>query len=274
VSTIPVPATAAGREGLDAVRADLGRALVALDFDGTLSPIVLDPADARLVDGGLAALRRLAAVAGTVAVITGRAAATVVALGGLDTVPGLVVEGQYGAEQWRDGRLRVPDPPPGIAAVRAELPGALAAAGVDPGVWVEDKKLALVVHTRRASDPAGALAALAEPVGRLATTHGLEPHSGRYVLELRPPGLDKGGTLRRLVAEHHPAAVLFAGDDLGDLPAFAAVERLREAGTPGVTVCSASAEAAEVAERADLVVDGPAGVVGLLDALTAAPPSA
>ena len=87
------------------------------------------------------------------------------------------------------------------------------------------------------------------------------------VVELRPPGFDKGGVIRRLVAAAAPTAVLFAGDDLGDLPGFAAVEELRAAGTPGLTVASASAEAVAVAERADVAVDGPPGVVELLTRL-------
>jgi trehalose 6-phosphate phosphatase len=61
--------------------------------------------------------------------------------------------------------------------------------------------------------------------------------------------------------------VLFAGDDVGDLPGFAAVEELRRAGIPGLTVASASAEATEVAEAADVAVDGPPGVVALLTRL-------
>jgi trehalose 6-phosphate phosphatase len=60
---------------------------------------------------------------------------------------------------------------------------------------------------------------------------------------------------------------VFIGDDLGDLAAFAAVETLRGAGLPGLLVCSGSTEVTEVAERADLVVDGPAGVAELLQAL-------
>jgi trehalose 6-phosphate phosphatase len=70
--------------------------------------------------------------------------------------------------------------------------------------------------------------------------------------------------LRRLAGERRPGSVLFAGDDVGDLPGFAAVAELRRAGTPGLTVASASAEAAEVAEAADVAVDGPSGVVALL----------
>jgi trehalose 6-phosphate phosphatase len=253
------------------VRGDPGRALIALDYDGTLAPIVADPAQAWPAGGAVDTLRRLAGVVGTLAVVTGRPAGQVVELGGLAAVPGLVVAGQYGAERWHDGTLEVPDPPPGIAGARAALPDLLAEAEADPrvpGVWVEDKGLALVVHTRRAADPAGALAALDRPVRRLAEQYGLEPHPGRYVLELRPPGFDKGGALRRLVDAARPAAVLFAGDDVGDLPAFAVVEELRAGGLPGVTVAAASAEAAAVADRADLAVDGPAGVVALLASLS------
>jgi trehalose 6-phosphate phosphatase len=87
------------------------------------------------------------------------------------------------------------------------------------------------------------------------------------VLELRPPGFDKRGALLSL-CEPLPSAVLFAGDDLGDLPAYDAVDELRGRGVPGVTVCSGSAEGpAELRDRAGVVVDGPAGVVALLRSL-------
>ena len=264
---LPEPRTAAGRAGWAAVRGEPGRALVALDYDGVLAPIVDDPERAWPAPGAVEVLRRLAGRVGTLAVVTGRPAAVVVTLGKLDTVPGLVVEAQYGAERWRDGQLTTSEEPPGVEVVRAELPGVLAAAGADPAVWIEDKRLALVVHTRRAADPDAEVDRLAPVVERLAAEAGLEMHPGRLVLELRPPGFDKGGALRRLVTEARPGAVLFAGDDLGDLPAFAAVEELRATGTPGVTVASASEEAAEVATAADLAVPGPAGVVALLTTL-------
>lgn len=272
---LPEPRTGAGRAGLAALLADPGRSLVALDFDGTLSPIVSDPTTSRLAPGGLEALRLLTGVVGRVAILTGRPAATVVELGGLDGVRRLIVAGLYGAEHWYEGRLDAPEPPAGIAAVREELPRLLAGvptggAGADPGVRIEDKRLALVVHTRRAADPDGALAVLATPVAELARRHGLQVSPGRYVLEIRAGGEDKGRTLTRLVAEHAPGAVMFAGDDLGDLPAFDAVEALREEGVPGLTVCSGSSEAPGVAIRADLVVDGPPGVVALLTALAGA----
>jgi trehalose 6-phosphate phosphatase len=135
------------------------------------------------------------------------------------------------------------------------------------GVTIEDKGRAVAVHTRRAADPEAALAELREPLAKLAAKHGLVVEPGRMVLELRPPGMDKGHALSLFLAERAARSVLFAGDDLGDLAAFDAV---RASGLPGVIVCSGSAEVTELAERADIVVDGPDGVVALLGELASA----
>ena len=90
------------------------------------------------------------------------------------------------------------------------------------------------------------------------------------VIELRPPGADKGQALRELAAQRPPSAVLFCGDDLGDRPAFAAVAQLRAEGIPGLAVCSGSAEVTDLADEADLTVDGPPGVAALLAELATA----
>lgn len=256
--------TAAGREGLRAIRAAPGRALVALDFDGTLAPIVADPARARAHPGVPPALRRLAPRLAAVAIITGRPARTAVALGDLEAVPGLLVFGQYGRERWERGRLHTTPPPPGVAEAREALPRLLADAGAPPGTSVEDKGQALAVHTRRAADPAGTLELLRAPLTELADRCGLRVEPGRLVIELRPPGADKGAALRDLTARRGAKAVLYAGDDLGDMPAFETVTELRRGGIAGVTVCSASKERSELIEHADLVVDGPAGIARLL----------
>ncbi len=79
--------------------------------------------------------------------------------------------------------------------------------------------------------------------------------------------MDKGVALLEYVREIGAGAVMYAGDDLGDLSAFAAVDKLRSDGVPGLLVCSGSDEVTELAERADLVVDGPPGVVRLVRAL-------
>jgi len=209
-------------------------------------------------------MRGLAGVVGTLAVITGRPAGEAVELGGFDGIPGLIVLGHYGGERWQEGALTAPDPPRGVAVARERLPQLLADAGAPAGAWVEDKGSAVAVHTRRTADPPAALAALTEPLAGLAAETGLVVEPGRMVIELRAPGMDKGAALTALVAERKAGAVLFAGDDLGDLAAFGAVRALRGSGHPGVTVCSASGEVSALAAEADLVVDGPGGVAGLL----------
>ena len=262
--TLPRPATPEGRAGLDALVADPRHALIAADFDGTLAPIVARPSDARAQPGALAALTALAGAVGTVAVITGRPAAEAVALGELGAIPGLIVLGHYGWQRWQDGRLTEAETPPAVEAARGALPGVLRQAGAPDGTWVEDKAHSVAVHTRGTADPEAALARLRDPLGDLAAGLGLAAEPGRFVIELRPPGADKGTALAGLAGERAARSVLYCGDDLGDLPAFAAVRALRAGGIPGCAVASASAESPQVAAEADLVVDGPDGIVALL----------
>ncbi|MGW7515119.1 trehalose-phosphatase [Streptomyces sp. NPDC054796] len=269
---VPTPRTAPGREALDAILAEPGRAVVAVDFDGTLAPIVADPEQARAHPGAVPALSRLAPRLCAVAVITGRPVEAAVRYGGFEGAAGLdhlTVLGAYGAERWdaATGTVRRPEPPVEIENLRRELPTLLEELRAPEGTWVEDKGRALAVHTRRADDPAGAFALLREPLAALAERHGLRAEPGRMVMELRPHGVDKGAALAEFVRAAGAGAVLYAGDDLGDLAAFSAVEKLRGEGVPGLLVCSGSDEVTELAERADLTVNGPAGVVDLLERL-------
>jgi trehalose 6-phosphate phosphatase len=267
VSELPRPVTPEGRAGLEALLAAPGDALIASDFDGTLSPIVPDPGAAHALPAAIAALRRLAGSVGTLAIITGRPVDEAVRLGGLAAVPGIIVLGHYGWQRWQDGQVSAPPPPPGVAAARRDLPGVLESNGAPEGTWIEDKGNALAVHTRRAADPQAALARLRGPLGTLAGQAGLAVEPGRMVIELRPPGMDKGAALTELARHRRARSVMFCGDDLGDLAAFAAVRALRAEGIPGLSVYSASAESALPAAEADLVVDGPEGIAALLTAL-------
>src|SRR5262245_37759601 len=266
---IPTPVTPAGAAGLAAILADPGHALLAFDFDGVIAPIVPDPEQSRPHPRVLPALARLAPHVGALAVVTGRPAAVAVSYGGFAPAAGLdrlVVFGHYGRERWQAGVLSAPPPHPGIAAARAELSGLIETRDATDA-WVEDKGDAVAVHTRRCDDPQGTFDRLRAPLAALADRVGLALEPGRLVLELRPAGADKGTTLRAFAAEVGAGAVAYTGDDLGDLPAFDAVQALREDGIPGLTVASGSAEVTEIARRADVVVDGPPGVADLLDAL-------
>jgi len=260
--------------GIEAMRAVMGRperTMLAVDFDGTLAPIIDDPEHAHADPSAVAALSRLGSMLGAVVVITGRPVRTAVRLGGFrdaDGLRGMTVLGQYGVERWdADGdRFDLPPTPEGITHVHEELPGLLAELEVSD-VRIEDKGRAIGIHTRELSDPSAAFERLAEPLRDLADRYGLKLEPGKHVWEIRAPGIDKGDALRAIVAETGTQAVIFAGDDLGDLPAFEAVEQLRHEGVPGLLICSASHEEDALSERADLVLDGPGGVAVWLDRL-------
>lgn len=261
----------------DAVREVLDGVVVGLDFDGTLSPMVDDPASARLHPGAPGALLELAEAVRAVAVITGRPARQAIAMGDLDALGNamldrgaeLFVFGQYGNERWSatEQRIRSPRPPAGLATFERELPAVLRQAGAAEA-FIEEKGLAVAVHTRRMDDPAAALERIREPVAALAERHHLAVEPGRNVIEVRSGDMHKGQALRAFVAEQEATGVVFGGDDLGDVEAFEAVRDLRAGGLPGLVVCSASREQPDLVELADVVVDGPTGIVEMLGALT------
>jgi trehalose 6-phosphate phosphatase len=241
--------------------ADPARSVVIVDFDGTLAPIVADPPAARPLPEAAAVLARLVPHLGTVAVLSGR---PVDFLRRHLPVEGLVLLGHYGVERvdgtgtattaagaahWADVVRRVADD----AEQRL------------PGLYVERKgRLAVALHWRRRPDLEAAAADLAR---HHAAAHGLRLEPGRQTVELRPPlDVDKGTATEGLAAG--ATAAMFVGDDRGDLAAFTTLCRLVEQGqlAHGLRVAVRSPEApAELLDQADLTVDGPPGVVELLD---------
>ena len=268
------PGTAAGRTGLDRLLATPARTLLASDYDGTLAPIVDDPAAAYAAPGSVAALGRLARRLAGVAVVTGRPVQEALRLGGLAGAEGLDalhILGQYGVERWDagSGEVTAPAMHPGVEAARRALPDLLARHDLSE-VHVEDKGRALALHLRRLPDPDRALDRLRTPVHDLAARHDLVVEPGKLVLELRAPGMDKGAAVEQLLQGTAIDTVVYVGDDLGDLAAFDAVDRLRGIGGAGLLVCVQSADAAErtdLDDRADLLLESPAALVGWLDAL-------
>ncbi len=266
------------RRRLDAYAAAAGRCAVGLDFDGVLSPIVDDPDEARIHPDASGVLVDLAEVVLAIAVITGRPARQALTLGDLDTIGAeigehgkeLFVFGQYGNERWSSTQRRVvsPRPPAGLSTFERELPALLRR--LDAGdAHVEEKGLAVAVHTRRLPEPRAARDRLMEPMRELAERHHLVLEPGRNVIEVRSSGMTKGHAVRTLVEEQDAGGMMYIGDDLGDLDAFEAVADLRERGLPTLLVCSLSEEENALAEHADVLVKGPDGVLELLRDLTA-----
>ncbi|MGI8795753.1 MAG: trehalose-phosphatase [Acidimicrobiia bacterium] len=241
------------------------QAAVLLDFDGSLSRIVDDPAAAAVLPEARAALGALVGRVGLVAVVSGRPVevlADALALDGVELV------GQYGLERRVDGRTvvdeRVAPYVDAVAAAADEAEREL------PGLLVERKAgVAVTVHWRTAPERDAEAAAFLED---LARRHGLVTYATRMARELRPPvPVDKGTAVESLLAPGFFAAG-YAGDDRGDLPAFDALDRVVNAGrlTHAVRIAVASDESPpELLARSDIVVDGPEALAALLEALAA-----
>jgi len=224
---------------------------ILLDFDGTLSEIVARPELASPVDGAREAVAALTGRYGLVAVISGRPTPEVRSLLGVE---GVRYAGHYGAEE-------------GGSSLSSEaMDGARAASRLVPGAWAEEKGSSVAVHYRQAPDPADARDILKPPLERLASEHELDLLEGKMVLELVPGDRPrKGDAVERLVRESEARASLYAGDDLADLEAFAALDRLREEGMATVKVAvRGSEEWPELLSSADVVAEGPAGLIELL----------
>jgi trehalose 6-phosphate phosphatase len=178
--------------------------------------------------------------------------------------PGVRYLGLYGLQEIRDGQVRVDprleDGRPAVEAARRKLREHPAVR--DSGAFVEDKRYAVAVHTRRVTDPQRWAAPIDRAAREIAAGHGLEVVPGKLVWELRPAvPSDKGEAVRKVLIESGARAVLVAGDDLGDLSAFAAAAQLAAEGGDALRVAVASAETPErLLAEADLVVDGPPGL--------------
>ncbi|WP_114905683.1 trehalose-phosphatase [Ornithinimicrobium murale] len=194
------------------------RILVAMDFDGTLAPLVDEPMDARALPGSEELLNRLCGLPDTlVAIVSGRALADLLELTRL-TEPVLLV-GSHGVERSSDPRALSPDTTE--QARFAALDEDLAAVLLDhPRARVERKPHSLVLHTRGLStqDSEAAVHATQEVLTRHT---GLVVTPGKEVLEMATRHVGKGAALLDLAAEHEVDSMLFVGDDVTDERAFA-----------------------------------------------------
>ena len=231
------------------VRSRLASAALLFDFDGTLSPIAARPQDARPADGAVEVLRGLRRRAASVTIVSGRREQF---LRSQLPVDGLDVVGLHGVDP--DHRM----PPDVVEAVRSIAAG-------EPGAVAEEKLATVAIHVRQARDPDAAAARIEPLMAALAQRHGYRVLQGRRVLELVPPGAGKGDVVARIVRRDGVDAALYAGDDLGDVPAFTALE---EAAARGVAICRVAVVGDEtppaLRDRADLRVPGPDALVRLL----------
>ncbi|MHB8288350.1 MAG: trehalose-phosphatase [Acidimicrobiales bacterium] len=255
------------------------RSAIMVDFDGTISWIVDDPASARPVAGARESLLRLAEKFGMVAVVSGRSVSFLLdQLGFVDEITNLVIVGSHGAERWTRAR--------GVEVIASDGEWAGVIAGIDArareelgdAVVVENKVLGLTFHWRQGPAMERVAVDLAE---RLASEHGLMLQRGHMCVELRPGSSpDKGDAVSGLISLRLRAdlaesgaepsreieSAVFVGDDIGDLAAFQALDRIAaRTGLHPVKVAVGGPEVPPaLLAAADMVVDAPTGVMELL----------
>jgi trehalose 6-phosphate phosphatase len=266
----PVSPAATLVEALEPIRADPKSSAVLLDIDGTLAPIVRHAADAHVPEATRTLLIEIAKRYGLVGCVSGRRATTarqIVAIGTIAYV------GNHGGELLRP-RATSPEVDPQLAEwtgrVREFAARAFTSERQRVRVRSEDKEAIAAFHWRGAPDEQAAAAAVRE-IARLAEQEGFAVHWGRKVLEVRPPVvLEKGLGIAALLRGAPVAAAMYVGDDTTDLDAFRGLRRLVDSSELDSALCvavSSDETPPELAQEADLTVDGTRGVRELLEAL-------
>ena len=239
------------------------------DVDGTVSPIVEVPDEARVTPRNLNLLAELETQLTLTAVISGRSAEDVHQRVGL---PGLVYLGNHGMERWQEGKVAISSE---AAIYRENLSAAVPEIKqiLVPGMRFEDKGATLSVHYRQTSNPEQVGHKLTPSMQSIAEKHGLHLTQGRMVFEFRPPvKIDKGTAFEELAKSYQLEAAFYLGDDTTDVAAFLAAQNLRETGkclAYGIGVESWGTSQVVLTE-ADFLVQEVSGVESFLDWLSRA----
>ncbi len=260
-------------DALSPLRSDPSRSAILLDVDGTLAPIVRYAEEAHVPESTRGLLIELARRYAVVACVSGRRASDARRIVSIGTISYL---GSHGTELLRAGWTE-----PALDPAVRDWSRRIQAFGREADapelrrlrVRIEDKGSIVAFHWRGAPDEEAARAAI-DAIAARAEQTGLRTHWGRKVLEVRPPvRMDKGAGIVAFLSGMELDAAMYVGDDATDVDAFHGLGELLAEGRLRhvVRVCVGSDEGpSELAQEADLVVDGPDGVRVLLETLLAA----
>ena len=199
------------------------RLLVALDFDGTLAPEVDSPEQARALPEAREAVLALLAMPNTrVALVSGRALRSLIQVS--DLPDSVLLVGSHGIE------IRLDDPDLRVSLDTAEIEQVEVlhevleevADSIDQ-VWLEEKPAGFALHTRLASERNSRVAHLVARSETAAELHDLTVRDGKNVLEFSVRSTTKGEAVEHLRTYVGATAVFYAGDDVTDEDAFAAL---------------------------------------------------
>ena len=191
------------------------RLLVALDFDGTLAPLVTDPMAARATPDAARAVARLAGLDGvTVALVSGRSLRDLRVIAEHSDDSRVWLVGSHGAERWTPtGGSSTAQPDPGAVEVRTR---AERVASEFEGAWIEDKSFGFALHTRTSQAAVEPRAQAAVDAFMVEAAPEWRRREGKHVLEFSWRHEGKDTAVARLRAELEADAVVFAGDDVTD----------------------------------------------------------
>jgi trehalose-phosphatase len=252
------------------LREEPDNAAILTDVDGTIAPIVADPAEAGVPEGTRILLRQLAERYALVGCLSGRRALDARRVVGLDE---LAYSGNHGFELLLPGDSEV-RPDPSLDGHEQDAPRFVHALDQTEleraGLRIEDKGAIVALHWRGAPNEAEA-ESLVKEIASEAEWEGLVPHYGRKVLEIRPNvAINKGVAVAALIPARPISQAFYGGDDRTDIDAFAALRTLDSDGELETAVCVAVASEEsppEVSEAADLTVPGLEGYARVLEAL-------
>ncbi len=228
---------------VDRAVAILSRSPAALitDIDGTISPIVPVPSEARVLPEAVDALSRLATMLPVVAVVTGRRVEDAKRMVGL---PNLTYIGNHGLEYaGPDGPVYAAEAVPYVERLERAL-AEIASHLYSPGLLIENKGITASLHYRLAAEPLAAREEILAAIARSPSARELAVEHGRLVVNLLPPvNVDKGVAVAALAREYGLQGVVYLGDDCTDLHAFRALALLRQEGISTLDIAVGTSEA-------------------------------
>ncbi len=240
---------------------------MALDIDGTLSPIAPTPDEARIYPGVLSLLER-AKKHTHVAILTGRSIDDGAGMLNLD---GLTYIGTHGLE-WSEGLPWLHPVEIIPEALNYYEPGKYLLDLVEqhlselPGVIVQRKRIGGSIHYRLAPDPTETRQKLLSLLKQPARQVNMSLSEGKLIIEIRVPlPIHKGLALRQFVRRYSLNAIVFAGDDRTDLDAVTEITRMRKEGIAALSIVVQHHDTLpELLAQADIVVQEVPGMVELL----------
>lgn len=273
--SLPAPNTPAEiQEKLGPLMAEPAEAVILLDLDGTLAPIVSRPGDVSVPPTISRLIRRLSHLYMAVGIVSGRTANEARRIVGNSE---LAYIGNHGFETMVPGHAIVvcDEAQPWICKIREMTELGSVEEMTESGVWLEDKAATLSYHYRRAADPDAAMEYIRKNVVPRAKKLGLAVSDGRKVVEIRPPvEINKGVSVGHLLDRLGARRAIYVGDDTTDIDALKELrkrKRRKNSIMIGVGVIS-SEMPAELPRYCDIMVARVNGVESLLEILAGEEP--